>query len=935
MLARLVRLSKVVLTLSLVAVPAAGLAQRAPATATDRTGRVVGRVIDAATGQGVSDVGIQVVGTRLGTMSKVDGRFTIPSVPAGTVTLQARRIGYQAKTITGIMLGAGGTLEQNITLDASVAQLSAQVVTAAAERGSVNEALDAQRTATRIVSAVTNEQISKSPDGDAAQAAQRVSGVSVQRGGHVLVRGLGERYTTTQLNGTRVPSPEPEKRTVPLDLFPSSLLETIATSKTFTPDQQGDFSGAQLEIKTREFPATRQLTYSLTAGYSPGTTGERVLSAFTAGGEHLANTGSRRDLPPLMRAVGNLGGIQLNQGDINLLVSSFRNAWTPSAETAAPNTSTSISLGGNDPVFGHRIGYLLSGTYSLSHDLKSDQVRAQASRGSTAGETVEIDRFEGETGSLGVLWGGLANFSTLVGGHSRLMLNNTFSRTADNDARREIGSFENEGIRARIDRMQYVERSMRSNQLAAEHQIGTANRLDWAVTSSGVRRDEPDRTEFVYVIEQDTPGGPEVLRWLGTGNAGAVRTFSELTEDNIEGRLNYQLDLNLFGRAHFVKAGGLYRETERVADTRAFAIAARGALSNDVRELPPEQLFDGRFFGPEDSVFNIVPLSQGGSYDARDELTAGYLMAEVSLSDRLRLIGGARYERDLLTVNATSTLGQPVGSDKTWTDVLPSLALNISLTDVQNLRLSVSRTLARPEYRELVPIKSRDVLNGDDLEGNPDLQRTRIQNADLRWEWYPASGEVLSLGLFAKQFDDPIERVYRAAGASSRFVGFVNAESARNYGVEMELRKGLGFVHSALVPFSIFSNVSLMRSEIDLGANRAAATNPERRMVGQAPYIVNVGLGYSSASGNTSATLLLNRVGERIEAAGDLPLPDVVQQARDVVDFSLRFPMMRGVSARFDAKNLLDEPYHTVQGTVTREYWKSGRVFQMGLIWRP
>jgi TonB-dependent receptor len=413
-----------------------------------------------------------------------------------------------------------------------------------------------------------------------------------------------------------------------------------------------------------------------------------------------------------------------------------------------------------------------------------------------------------------------------------------------------------------------------------------------------------------------------------------VRTFSELTEDNVEGRLNHQLDFSLFGRSHFVKVGGLYRETERAADTRAYAIAATSA-SSAIRELSPEEIFDGRFFGPEDSVFNIVPLSQGGSYAARDELTAGYLMAEMALSNRLRLIGGARYERDLLRVDATSTLGQPVRTDKTWTDVLPSLALNISLTDVQNLRLSVSRTLARPEYRELVPIKSRDVLNGDDLEGNPDLQRTRIQNADVRWEWYPASGEVFSLGLFAKQFDDPIERVYRAAGASSRFVGFVNAESARNYGVEVELRKGLGFLHAMLDPFSLFSNVTLMRSEIDLGANRAAATNPERRMVGQAPYILNLGLSYASASGNTSATLLVNRVGERIEAAGDLPLPDVVQQPRNVVDFSLRLPMMGGVSARFDARNLLDEPYETVQGTVTREYWKSGRVFQMGLVWRP
>lgn len=902
-------------------------------TSTGATGRIVGRIVDSQSGQGVSHVAIQVVGTRLGTLSGIDGRYTIANVPAGTVTLQARLIGYTPKTVTGIMLPANKNLEQNISIDASAAVLSTTVVTAASERGTVNEALNTQKTAIGIVSAVTVEQISKSPDSDAAQAAQRVSGVTIQKGGSLFVRGLGERYTTTQLNGTRVPSPEPEKRTVPLDLFPSNLLEAVTTAKTFTPDQQGDFSGAQVEIKTREFPAVRQYSLSMTAGYNEGATGSDVLSPFSAGGERVGNVGSKRDLPSILRSLGNLQGITLNQSDENLLISKFRNAWTPGVSTGAPNSSTAMSVGGNDPLFGQRIGYLLSGTFSQSTDRRTGQIRALANRGDAPGSTVEQDRFEGETGSVGVMWGGLANFSTLIAGHSRLSFNNTYSRTADNDARREYGFFENEGFNARIDRQQYVERSVRSNQVAAEHQFGEAHRVDWAVTSSGVTRDEPDRTEFVYVVEPG-PNGTDVLRWHNTSNAGAVRTFSALTEQNREGRFNYQLNFGALGRQHFVKLGALYRETERDADTRAFAITAIG-LPDNIRELPPEQLFDGRLTESSDSVLHIIPLAQGGSYVADDRLSAGYLMTEIALTDRLRLITGARYEKDRLNVDATSTLGQPVRTTNDWTDVLPSAALNFALSDAQNVRLSVSRTLARPEYRELVPIKSRDVLNGDDLEGNPDLQRTQIDNVDLRWEWYPASGEVLSIGLFAKRFDDPIERVYRAAGASSRFVGFVNAERAENYGVELEARKSLAFAGRFFEPLSVFSNLTLMRSEIDLGANQAAATNPRRRMVGQAPYVLNVGLAYASYSGSTSATLLFNRVGDRIEAAGDLPLPDVVQKPRNVMDFSLRFPVVGALSGRFDAKNILDEPFQTVQGTVTREYWKSGRTFQFGMIFRP
>ena len=903
-----------------------------PSGAQQPTGRIVGRVIDAASGQGLSDVGVQVVGTTLGTMSGVEGRYTLANVPAGTVTLQFRRIGYTPKTVTGILLDANKTLEQNVTLSTAAITLAAQTVTASAERGSVADALDAQRTATGVVNAITSEQIAKSPDADAAQAMQRVSGVTVQNGRFVFVRGLGERYTTTQLNGTRVPSPEPEKRVVPLDMFPSSLVEAITTSKTFTPDQQGDFSGAQVEIKTREFPARLTLSMQSTVGYNSGATGKSILAGRNVGGETFALAGAGRNLPYLFSVVRNFQGINLTQADKNLLISQFRNAWTPTTRTGAPNTSSAISLGGNESLFGQRIGFLVSGTYALTQELKDNQVRALANRGPTPGSTIETDRFTGTTGSQGVLWGGMANFSTLLAGSSRITFNNTYTRTADNDARVERGDFENEGVRAQIERMQYVERSVRSSQLAGDHQFGT-QKFDWAVTSSGVTRDEPDRSEFVSIIERDTPTGPDVLRWNGASNAGAVRTFSALKETSLEGRGNYQWRLSLRGRDHTIKVGALTRRTERDANTSAYAIS--GQASNAIRELRPEQLFAQPFTADRANVFNIFPLAQGGSYGAADRLSAGFLMADLALSPRMRLITGARVENDQLDVDAQSTLGTPVSVRRNWTDVLPSLALNVALSEYANLRFSASQTLARPEYRELAPIKSRDVLNGDDLEGNPDLQRTLIQNVDARWEWYPSGSEVLSVGVFAKRFDNPIERVYRAAGATSRFIGYVNADKATNYGVELEARKGLGFMGEAFESFLAFSNLTVMQSRISLGAGQAAATNANRRMVGQAPYVVNAGLTYANRSGALSATALFNRTGERIDAAGDSPLPDVVQLPRNALDLSLRFPVWGALQGRVDARNLLNEPFKTVQGSVTRDSWTTGRTFQMGFVFRP
>ena len=921
----------------------AGLAAPAPAASTayaqqptndvpaGPVGRIVGRILDASTGQGLSDVGVQVVGTTLGTMSGVEGRYAVPNIPAGTVTIQVRRIGYAPKTVTGILLNAGQTLEQDITMQPATVQLQTVQTTAAAERGTVNEALDQQRTATGIVSAVTSEQISRSPDSDAAQAVQRVSGVTVQDGKYVAVRGLGERYTTASLNGSRIPSPEPEKRIVPLDLFPSDLLQTITTSKTFTPDQPGDFSGAQVDIKTREFPGRRQITYTFKTGYSSGTTGSNVLAAPRAGGEQFALVGNKRNLPWLLASVGNFQRVNLNQGDKNLLINTFRNSWTPAEERAQPNVSTGISIGGNDEVFGHRIGYVGSGTYSLVQDQKTHQVRALADRGDTPGSTREMDRFEGSTGSSSVLWGGLLNFSTLVGANTHLMLNNTYNRTSDNDARSEIGSIEGDGIRAQIDRLQYVERSVRSNQLAAEHQLGPRNRIDWSATSSAVTRNEPDRSEFVSVLDPAAPG--EKL-WMNTGNQGAVRTFSNLDESSAEGRVNYQYTFGWRGRAHSVKVGGLYRSTDRDADSRAFSVSAAG-LTESVRALQPEQLFDGRFTQGSMRVFDLAPLGQGGSYSAEDRLSAGYAMTEIGLSERFRLIAGARFEHDKLRVDAQSTLGAPVSTDKNWTDVLPSAALNVRLTESQSLRLSFSKTLARPEYRELSPVTGRDVIGGDNVQGDPGLERTRISNADLRWEWYPNAGEVVSVALFGKQFDEPIERVYRPAGSGSRTVFYINADGADNYGVELELRKSMGFVAAPLNPLTLFTNFTVMESEIKLGETTASATNRNRRMVAQAPYVINAGLTYAPRGGSMSATLLFNRTGERIDAAGDQPLPDVVEQSRTALDFSLRFPIFASLSGRFDARNLTDDPFKTVQGSVVRESFRTGRGFQLGLVWRP
>jgi hypothetical protein len=899
------------------AVPAAP----AVATMSAGTGRIVGKVVDARTGQGLSDAAIQVVGTTTGTSSGLEGRYGLGKVTAGTVTLHIRRLGFAPKTVTGIMLDAGKTIEQDISLDPVTVSLETQIVTASVERGSVSSALDKQRTSTGVVNSVTREQISKSPDSDAAQAVQRVSGVTVQDGKYVFVRGLGERYTTTSLNGARIPSPEPERKVVPLDLFPSALIQTVTTSKNFTADQPGDFSGAQVDIRTREFPLGRETEFSSSFGYNDAARNQLVVAP-TLGRDWLGFAGSERQLPSQL--AGPMPQ-QPPQSTVNSIVQSFRNAWSPLSKEGVPNKSFGITTGGSVP-FGSasQAGYVAALSYSYNQEVREREVRAYAE---PTNGTTEVDRFEGTTGRASVLWGGIANLSLNLGSNTRISLNNTFNRTADNEARRESGFSENLGTRLLINRLRFVERTVRSNQIVGERQLGSGQRLALSFTTSNVKRSEPDRSEFVQV--EGAPG--ELPYWLDA-TEGAVRTFGHLNESSLNTALDYTLQFGAAERQHELKLGGLHRYTERVARNQVFSIQAP-SLTLDERRLSPEEIFDGRFAGETDAVFRVVPLSQGGSYGAFDEVGAGYATVEWALSSRYRLITGARVERSSTIVSAEPTVGNRVRINPLYTDVLPSLLLNVKLTEAQNLRLSATRTLSRPEYRELAEVQYRDVIGGENVIGNPELQRTLISNFDARWEWYPDRGEVFSVGLFSKRFDKPIERVFLAT-SGTRIVTFLNADRGDNLGLELDARVGLGRIADVFSPITIFSNATFMKSKVQLGDDPRVA-DEDRAMVGQAPTVLNAGFTFAPVTNGFSTTLLFNRVGRRIVSASQRPLPVTYEEPRSVLDLALRMPLFGSVSAKLDAKNLLDQPYRQTQGTVTRESYYAGRVYTFGVNWRP
>jgi hypothetical protein len=886
------------------------------------TGRIVGRIIDASSGMGISDASIQVVGTERGTQAGVEGRYSI-AAPAGTVTLHVRRIGYAAKTVTGIVLDPGKSLEQNISLTNAVVQLETSVVTASVERGSVNAALDRERTATGVVNSVTSEQISKSPDRDAAQAMQRVSGVTVSDGRYVFVRGLGERYTNTSLNGAALPSPEPERRVVPLDMFPSALIQSVTTSKTFTPDQPGDFTGAQVNIETREFPTGGILTMFSSVGFNSLATGKVLPGTQPFGLPWLGIPGSERSLPTIARATPTSAfGTSASQE----FVQSIRNVWAPINSTGAANRSFGASAGGQASLLRHPVTYVLSGSYGLNQEIRSDELRQLVVGGGNA--TVRAyNSYRGATGRTNTLWGGIGNFSTMLGSRSRLAFNNIYNHSADNEAHSDEGfdeqlSTDPTARTSSVKRswLDFVERTVRSNQIKAEHSIGSRVNLDWNVTSSAVTRWQPDHTDLFYIRQAPTdpyflPNDPKSSR----------RLYAYLDETVLNPGANLRLTIGPESHPMQLKLGTQVRATKRSAALDAYLVTPSGVTQAQL-EKQPDSLFSSLATTGQIAVQRDP---DAGYYKANDRVTAGYGMLEIPLTSRINLIGGARVEGWRLDLRSAKYLGERFDSVYANADVLPSVSVNIRLGESQNLRLAATRTLSRPEYRELSTLQEKGPVGDLDFVGNPSLQRALINNYDARWEMYPQSGEILSVGVFAKRFDHPIEKVQISTNGGNIY-SFVNASSAQNFGLELEGRKHLGS------PLTLFSNVTLMKSKIVPGnTDISALTSADRPMVGQAPYVVNAGLSYESSTGALSATALYNVVGRRITATGTKPTPDTYLEPRNVLDFSLRFPLWATTSAKVNASNLLNAEYKEVAGGITRLSYRTGRVFSFGLSWTP
>lgn len=919
-------------------VPAAAAAQ--DGVAAQDGGRIVGRVIDARTGRPLSSVMVHVSAGALGTLTALDGRYVVRNVPPGVHDVTAQNIGYATKTVTDVEVLPGRTAELDITMESQAVELEEIVVTSAAQRGSTTALLTQRKLSAVVSDGIGAEQISRSPDGDAAAALKRVPGLSVVDGKYAYVRGLGERYSATTLNGAPLASPEPDRKVIPLDVIPSGLLQSIVASKGYSPDQPGDHAGGLVQLETRNFPSSRIFDVKVSGGWNSVTT--RASGIGYSGGDLdlLGFDDGTRGLPDLVPRDVPVTSTYFSEQELKEIGQAFGGDWGPSPREIPFDGALGLSFGDDFDLGGRqRLGLLASLNYSADRSLRENAIERVFS---AAGEAdPEVD-YRGTLAERDVTLGGLLNVTYQPRPTDQVRIVAVYNHRSTDGARIYEGFNLDSGTDQWSSRLQYLEQTLVNGQLEGEHRVGFLGdaTIGWRGGLTRAARYEPSTRESLY-----RKFGEEYV-WDDFIQSGS--TFhQDLVDDGWSAGASLAVPFELGEAPGTVSFGAATDRKDRSAYTRRFRFRPRGPLiDSEVRTLGPNELFDDAYIDPEG--FQIQEATfRTDNYDAVQDVDAAYAMVDLDLFDGFRLSGGARVERSLQTVSPKDLWDvgglDPVGgAERAATDVLPAVNATVALGERTNLRASASRTLARAQLRELAPFSFADYAGGYLVIGNPGLERTTIENYDVRYEWFGGPQTILAVSGFYKRFEAPIE--VSVLPSSELLKTWVNAEGADNYGVELEARADLGFLASGLESLSFNGNLTLVESEVATGPTARVylpGTGPtdlavmprSRGLQGQSPYVLNAGLTWAGVEGGPTASLLFNRFGRRIDAVGGQATPDVFEEARSQLDAVVQWPIQGGWRARISASRLVGNVVEFTQGGGLLRSYDLGRSVSLGLSW--
>lgn len=907
---------------------------------TQQVAKITGIVVDNETEEPVAGVTVRVIDTQIRVTTDGSGAFSL-ELPSGTYRIQATVPFYNTYVLPDFQVNAAEAPQPlQILLVPQVVKLDSIKMLVQLSQASERGLLEQRMRSSRIEDSISTEEISRLPTSSAGDAIKRVTGVSIVGGRYVFVRGLGERYSNTLLNNVEIPSPEPNRRVVPMDIFPASLLASLQTVKTFSPDQPGGFAGGSVQVFTKDFPEELTMSLSMSSGFNTQATGEDGLTYPGGDLDFLGFDDGSRELPDIVqnraadlpiRERGRFTSLGFTPQQIQEFGQSFSNIWSPERHIIPVNQSYKFSLGNSNTIFGKEFGYLGVISYGNGHSYGT-QVRNAFRIG--LNETLSpVTSYNVERSGNEVDWGSVLNASLRFSPQHQLSIRNLFTHTAEDETRTWAGFNADRNTDMRSFRLRYVERELFSGQLAGTHGFNFGEpelegpqqpdvSMEWRLTYSRASRNEPDTRENIY---EDRGDGTYTFR--DVTHSGS-RFFFDLEDDEYNARADWKIPI---GVKSLFKFGGLLRDRARTFNARRFRFLPSDQVDTTVNlSDPPEILFQTTNIAPR--VFELRESTRAtDNYLADHTIYSGYLMLDMPVSAKWQFMTGLRLEssaQKVTTYDPFSAAAEPIVADLETLDLLPGANLTYRLTERMNLRLAASRTITRPDFRELAPFEFTDFVGGRTILGNPELERTQIDNFDFRWEAFPQIGGVLAVSAFYKRFQKPIEQIVQPQ-AEVR-ITYENAEAANNYGLELEARQNLGALTDALRKFSINTNAALIASQVVL-PDVGIQTSSERPLQGQCPYIVNVSFGYEDPDWGISSSIAYNVFGQRLSEVGNHGVPDVYEQPHGQLDASFGRVVANYFKISFSAKNLLDPYVHFKQGEEVYVRYKLGRVFSFGI----
>jgi len=890
----------------------------------------------------------------MGAATGIDGSYLIERIPPGQYDITFSMIGYSKITVTGILITSGEVKKIDIALKPENFEIEEVVISAKAAENSEAGLLIKRQKSSSISDAISSEQFKKTGSSNAADAVKQVVGASVVDGKYVFVRGLGDRYTSTQLNGAEIPSVDPYRRGGSIDMIPAGLIDNIQAVKSFTPDKPGDFSGGSVDISTKDFPEKFTLDFSASSEYNSELSfNSNGLASSTSSTDWLGYDNGMRSVPDILNGIlwePNVGAAQKDDElakRIDDVTNAFSNQMAPDKKTIPLSQSFSLSVGNQFSLFNKPFGFIASLSYRNKTGGYIDGELNRWSRGVADQNKTQLDPVFDHTETkttYDILLGGVVKGSYKFHPHHILSVDGLYNQNGINTARYIYGHWTYDMdadwiYEART--IEYQERTLGSLQLNGEHSFPEilGMKFSWQASHISSDQNEPDLRFFYNYVTPESVYGIK-------SNTAPERYFRKTSEMQNE----YQADLSIpftmwSGNTATLKFGGRYSEKDREFRERRFVYQPVSQIGVYFRNEKGyiNQLFSDQYLGwtSTDTLNNGATLNRfpiyiqetnqiSSNYDGDNFIRAVYAMFDLPIFSDFRLIAGARYESTYMTVISQNITAQNGKIDKK--DLLPSMSVVYNTMENMNLRFSYGKTLARPNFREIAPFKNFDFNGGDSFVGNPSLERTLIDNYDLRWEWYNKPGEISSVSLFYKKFYNPIEtKILDGVNKVNSWINVPNAEVA---GVELEVRKNLSFIDASFSEFIFGGNFSYIWSQVDIDTKElesirkyepdASSTRPFQ---GQSPYLINLYLDFNADNSDWSANIYYNVFGKRLATVGSVGAPDVYEKPFNMLNASVTKNIFQNLSLKITAKNILNSKIEKVQEFKGSDYiYQSYRV---------